>query len=59
MKDFLKGAGFIIIGLGTLGLILNEFVFDSSTTLTLTFVGVDIIGLAFLAIGHYLVKEPG
>ena len=57
MKDRIKGAGFAIIILGTLGLLLNEFVFESSTTFTLIAAAVDFIGLACLIIGQYVVKQ--
>jgi hypothetical protein len=57
MKDRIKGAGFILIILGTLGLLLNEFVLEGSTAVTLIAAAVDLIGLACLVIGQYVVKE--
>jgi hypothetical protein len=57
MKDRIKGAGFILIILGTLGLLLNEFVFEGSTAVTLIAAAFDVIGLACLVIGQYVVKE--
>ena len=59
MKNRIKGIGFILISLGTLGLILNEFILESSTVITLAAVGVDIIGLACLIVGRYVIKETG
>ena len=58
MKDRIKGTGFILIILGTLGLLLNEFVLESSTIVTLVAAAVDIIGLSCLVIGQYAIKEP-
>ena len=57
MRKSLKLTAFILIIIGTLGLLLNEFVFDKSTTLTLTFAGVDIVGLICLAIAHYMKRD--
>ena len=57
MKDSVKGIGFVLIILGTLGLLLNEFVLESSTAFTLTAAGVDVIGLACLVIGRYGIKD--
>ena len=57
MKDRIKSAGFILIILGTLGLLLNEFVFVSSTAVTIIAAAVDVIGLACLVIGQYVVKQ--
>jgi len=39
----------LIINIGTLGLIINEFIFDWGSTATLTFAAVNIVGLAILA----------
>jgi hypothetical protein len=57
MKERIKGTGYLLIFIGTLGLILNEFVFENSTAYTLTSAGMDILGFIFLAIGHYGVKK--
>jgi len=57
MKDRVKSIGFILIILGTLGLLLNEFVLESSTAITLTAAGLDVVGLALLIIGQYGIKE--
>ena len=57
MKNRIKGIGFIIIVIGTLGLLLNELAFNASTVLTITFAGVDVIGFICLAISHYIKSE--
>jgi hypothetical protein len=56
MKDRVKGIGFVLIILGTLGLLLNEFALEGSTAITLTAAAIDIIGLACLVIGQYAIK---
>jgi hypothetical protein len=57
MKERIKGTGYLLIFIGTLGLILNEFVFESSMAFTFTSAGVDVLGFIFLAIGHYSIKK--
>lgn len=57
MKDRIKGIGFILIILGTLGLLLNEFALEGSTAITLTAAAIDVVGLACLVIGQYAVKQ--
>ena len=57
MKNRIKGIGFILIAIGTIGLLLNELAFNASTVLTLSFAGVDVIGLIFLAVSHYMKSE--
>ena len=53
MRERIKGIGFILIIIGTLGLILNEFVFESSTAYTLVSAGVDVIGLGCIVYGRF------
>jgi hypothetical protein len=49
LRDFIKGSGFILISAGTLGLILNEFVFETSSSRTIILAVVDFVGLVNLA----------
>ena len=49
MKEAAKLSGFILIIIGTLGLLINEFIFDWGSTATLTFAAVNVVGLAILA----------
>ena len=58
MKDRVKALGYILIGLGTLGLLLNEFALEGLTAFTLTATGVDIIGFALLIVGRYAFRGP-
>ena len=57
MKTHVKRIGFIIIAIGTLGLLLNELAFNASTIFTLIFAVVDVIGFICLAFSHYGIKE--
>jgi hypothetical protein len=50
MKEVIKLSGFILLIIGTLGLIINEFVFDWGRAATITFAAFNIAGLATLAV---------
>ncbi len=49
MREVVKLGAFILLGIGTLGLLINEFVFHWGSTATLTFAVVNVVGLASLA----------
>jgi len=49
MKQVVKLGAFILLGIGTLGLLINEFIFDWGTTATLVFAALNVVGLAILA----------
>ena len=49
MKQSVKLVGFTLLVIGTLGLIINEFIFNWGSTVTLAFAAVNIVGLAILA----------
>ena len=50
MREVVKLSGFILILIGTLGLLINEFAFDWGRAATITFAVFNIAGLASLAI---------
>ncbi len=50
MRNSLKTTAFIFIIIGTAGLLLNEFVWEHSTTCTIIFAILNLIGLISLAI---------
>lgn len=50
MREVVKLSGFILLIIGTLGLLINEFAFDWGRTATVTFAVLNIAGLAALAI---------
>ena len=57
MRNFLKIAGFTLIAVGTIGLLLNEFVWDAGTSLTIIFAVVNFVGLVNLAFAHFGMRE--
>jgi len=57
MKELLKLIGFCLLIIGTLGILITEFVIDQSRTYTLTFAAINAVGLATLAIAHWGTKE--
>jgi hypothetical protein len=57
LRNFLKFDGFILIIIGTAGLLLNEFVWEHSSTRTVIFAMVDLVGLVTLAFAHFGLKR--
>ncbi len=53
MREFIKISGFVLIAVGTVGLLLNEFVWDTSSSRTIIFAVVDFVGLVNLAFAHF------
>jgi hypothetical protein len=56
LRNFLRTTAFILIIVGTGGLLLNEFVWDGGTTRTIIFAVVDLVGLVNLAFAHFGMK---
>lgn len=52
-----KLSGFVLLIIGTLGLIVNEFIFDWGSTATLTFAALNVAGFATLAFTHWGMKK--
>jgi hypothetical protein len=59
LRDFVKLSGFVLIVIGTTGLLLNEFAWESSSTRTIIFAVVNFVGLVELAFAHFALKEYG
>jgi hypothetical protein len=57
VREATKLIAFILIFIGTLGLIINEVIFDWGTAATLTFAAVNIVGLASLAFAFWGAKK--
>ena len=57
MRNFIKISGFILIIIGTAGLLLNEFAWEHSATRTIIFAVVDFVGLVNLAFAHFGMRE--
>jgi len=56
MRNFIKISAFVLIIIGTAGLLLNEFVWDGGTTRTIIFGVVDFVGLVNLAFAYFGMK---
>ena len=57
MRKVAKLSAFILLFIGTLGLIINEFIFDWGSTATLVFAAVNVVGFATLAFTFWGMKE--
>jgi hypothetical protein len=57
LKQFIKLSGFILIAAGTAGLLLNEFVWEHSTTRTIIFAVVSLVGFVNLAFAHFGLRQ--
>lgn len=56
MSGFVKLAGFILLMIGTIGLLVNEFAADWGRAATLTFAIFNFAGLAVLAVTYFSKK---
>ena len=57
MRNFIKTAAFILIAVGTAGLLLNEFLCEHSSTSTIIFAVVNFVGLVSLAFAHFAMRD--
>ena len=57
LRNILKIAGFALIVIGTAGLLLNEFLWEYSSTRTIIFGVVDFVGLVDLAFSHFGMRD--
>jgi len=53
VRNFIKISAFVLIIIGTIGLLLNEFVLEHSSTRTIIFAVVDFVGLVNLAFAFW------
>jgi hypothetical protein len=53
LRNFIKISAFGLIIIGTAGLLLNEFAFEHSSTRTIIFAVVDLVGLVNLAFAFW------
>ena len=56
LKKFIIISSFILVISGTVGLLLNEFAWESSSTRTIIFAVVNFVGLVNLAFSHFGMK---
>jgi hypothetical protein len=57
LRNFIKISGFVLVIIGTAGLLLNEFAWESGSTRTIIFAVVDFVGLVNLAFSHFGMKD--
>ena len=57
MREAIKLIAFILITIGTLGLLINEFAFDWGRVATLVFAIMNFMGLAILASSYFKMGE--
>ena len=53
MREVVKLGAFILLGIGTIGLLSNEFIFDWGRVATLIFAVFNFVGLAILAFSYW------
>lgn len=57
MKGTIELSAFVLLIMGTLGLVVNEYIFDWGTLATLTFAALNVMGLAILSLAHWGMKH--
>ena len=57
MREVAKLSAFILLIIGTLGLLINEFIFDWGRTAILTFAALNVVGLVILAYTYWGMKK--
>ena len=53
MEQVVKVSAFVLLGVGTLGLLTNEFIADWGRAATLAFASMNVVGLATLAFAYW------
>ena len=57
MRKVIELSPFALLIIGTLGLLVNEFVFDWGKTATLIFAAANVIGLLALGLTYWMRKK--
>jgi len=57
MKNIVQISGFALILVGTVGLLLNEFVLDASSSCTIILAVANFVGLVSLAFAHFAMRD--
>jgi len=57
MRKVIELSPFALLIIGTLGLLVNEFVFDWGKTATLVFAAANVIGLLALGLTYWMRKK--
>ena len=56
MREASKLAGFCLVAVGFIGLLLTDFVFNWGRAVTITFAAINAVGLITLGIAHWCMK---
>lgn len=57
MSEILKTIGFVLIAVGTSGLLFNEFVVDLSRGATIAFACLNVLGLIIIAVIAWTIRK--
>ncbi|MFC1963769.1 hypothetical protein ACFLV1_00080 [Chloroflexota bacterium] len=57
MREFIQISAFILIIIGTISLLLNEFLWEHSSTRTIIFAVVNFVGLVNLAFARFALRN--
>jgi len=57
MRAVAKLCAFILLIIGTLGLVINEFIFDWGSAATLTFAAFNVVGIVLLAFMNWGIRK--
>ena len=57
LRTYIKLSGFTLIIIGTIGLLLNEFVWEHFSSRTIIFAVINFVGLVNLAFAHFGMRK--
>jgi len=57
VREATRLIAFILLIIGTLGLIINDFVFNWGSAATVTFAAINVLGLVVLAFAFWVARE--
>ena len=57
MREATKLTAFILLIIGTLGLIINEFIFNWGSSATVAFAAINVAGLVVLVFAFWVTSE--
>ena len=57
MREYTRLIAFVLLGVGTIGLLINELILDWGRCATLTFAIINVVGLTSLALAYWTRKK--
>jgi len=57
LRELVKISGFALIFVGTVGLLLNEFVLDAPSSCTIILAVANFVGLVNLTFAHFVMRK--